>query len=348
MSPSDLVRALTALVPTRKPVLVTGPPGVGKSSIVRQVARALDYDLIDLRAVLLDPCDVRGLPTVRDGRVEWCPPGFLPLTGKVSRPGIIFLDELPQAAPLVQSSLLQGVLDYRIGEASIDPAWTWVAAGNRQEDRAGANRLISPLLNRLLHLDLEVSAEDWQEWAAAAGIAPEVRAFLRFKPKLLFDFDPTTNPRAFPTPRSWSFVSDVLPHTPRHLVHPVVAGCVGEGPAAEFYGFLELYQQLPDIDAVLASPTTSGIPKEPSVLYALLGALVEKVRADRSKAGAYAKYATRLPDEYGMLGLRDLLAATSRKGPNGRPALDPAVAANPVISGWVQGAMKKGLFVDVA
>ena len=89
MSPSDIVRALCALVPTRRPVMVAGPPGIGKSSVVRQVAQSLDYDLIDLRAVLLDPCDVRGLPTVSDGQVKWCPPGFLPLKGKVSRPGII-------------------------------------------------------------------------------------------------------------------------------------------------------------------------------------------------------------------------------------------------------------------
>jgi hypothetical protein len=316
--------------------MIAGPPGVGKSSVVRQVAKALDYDLIDLRAVLLDPCDVRGLPTIRDGEVKWCPPGFLPLKGKVSRPGIVFLDELPQAAPLVQSSLLQGVLDYRIGEAEIDPSWVWIAAGNRQEDRAGAHRIITPLLNRLLHLDLEVSAEDWQEWAAAAGIRPEVRAFIRFKPKLLFDFDPTTNPRAFPTPRSWSAVSDVLPVVPKALLHRVIAGCVGDGPAAEFVAFLELYQSLPDVDSVLANPATATVPREPSVLCALVGALIERVRADRSKAAGFVSYATRLPEEFGMLALRDALA------------VDRTLVTHPAVGKWVSAARSKGMFAAVA
>ena len=181
--------------------------------------------------------------------------------------------------------------------------WSVVAASNRAEDRAGTHKLISPLLNRFVHLDLLVSPEDWQDWAAAAGVVPEVRGFIRFKPKLLFDFDPATNPRAFPTPRSWSFVSEILPVTPKTLLHRVVAGCVGDGPAAEFVAFLELYQSLPDVDAVLASPTTSVVPREPSVLCALVGALIERVRADRSKAAGFVSYATRLPLEYFTIAL---------------------------------------------
>jgi hypothetical protein len=328
MGPSDLAAALKALIPTRRPTYLWASPGVGKSSIVRQVASELGVQLIDIRATLLDPVDLRGLPRVEGDQAKWCAPAFLPTDGE----GILFLDELAQAPPLVQSSCLQLTLDRRIGEYVLPDGWTVVAASNRQEDRAGTHRLISPLLNRFIHLDMDVSLDDWQTWAVQRGIAPEVRAFLRFKPGLLFNFDPSTNPRAFPTPRSWQFVSDVLPHTPKALSHQVVAGCVGEGPAAEFVGFLKLYSTLPDLDAVLANPDRSAIPTEPSVVCALIPALVEKVRKDRNKASNFVKYVTRMGDEYGMLGLRDLLA------------VDGKLAANPLVGSWVAEARKKGLF----
>src|SRR4029079_8083765 len=115
--------------------------------------------------------------------------------------GVLFLDELAQAPPLVQAACLQLTLDRRVGEHELPAGWSVIAASNRAEDRAGTHRLISPLLNRFVHLDLEVSNEDWQAWAVASGIAPEVRAFLRYRPALLFRFDPAVQERAFPTPR---------------------------------------------------------------------------------------------------------------------------------------------------
>src|SRR3954470_18736272 len=267
MRPSEVTRALAALVPTRRPVYLWGPPGAGKSSLVRQAAEARGLRLVDVRATLLDPVDLRGLPQVVRDTAVWRPPAFLPRGGQ----GVLFLDELAQAAPLVQAACLQLTLDRRVGEYELPDGWSVVAASNRAEDRAGTHRLISPLLNRFVHLDLDVSPEDWQEWAAAAGLASEVRAFLRYRPGLLFQFDPAANPRAFPTPRSWQFVSDSLAATPSDLLHQVAAGCVGDGPAAEFLGFLKLYRELPDLDAVLARPEQSPVPREPAVLYPLVG-----------------------------------------------------------------------------
>ena len=250
MRPSDVSKALAALVPTRRPIYLWGPPGVGKSSVVRQAAQALGLGLVDVRATLLDPVDLRGLPRLDSDRAIWCPPAFLPSAGE----GVLFLDELAQAAPLVQSACLQLTLDRRIGEYELPAGWSVIAASNRSEDRAGTHRLISPLANRFVHLDLEVSHDDWQAWAVANAIAPEVRAFLQYRPALLFQFDAAANPRAFPTPRAWQFVSDVTAKCPGDLLHPVVAGCVGDGPAAEFLGFLRLYRELPDLDPVSGKP----------------------------------------------------------------------------------------------
>lgn len=322
MRATALRDALIAIVPTRLPAYLWGPPGIGKSSVVRQVAQALAVDLIDVRAVLLDPVDLRGLPHVNgDHRAHWALPDFLPRDGS----GILFLDELAQAPPLVQSACLQLTLDRRIGEYQLPDGWTVIAASNRQEDRAGAHRLISPLLNRFLHLDLEISNDDWQQWAVMQGIAADLRAFLRFRPHLLFQFDPQQAPRSFPTPRSWEFVSRVL-GAPDDLLYPLVSGCVGEGPAAEFIAFRRLFAQLPDVGATLANPTAGNVPTEPSVLYALAGAIAERCRKDTSAHNPAMIYAGRLPKEFGVLLVRDAVGAN--KAVLATPAGKQWIAAN--------------------
>jgi hypothetical protein len=149
----------------------------------------------------------------------------------------------------------------------------------------------------------------------------------------LAQFDPAANPRAFPTPRSWQFVSDVLGRTADDLLHPVVAGCVGDGPAAEFVGFLRLYRELPDMDAVLARPDTSPVPREPAVLYALVGALVERCRADKAPLPNFVKYALRLPEEFAVLALRDALA------------VNPKLVGLPAVQQWIAQARARGLFL---
>jgi hypothetical protein len=329
MRPSDVIATLTALLPARRPLYLWGPPGVGKSSVVRTAATGLGLKLVDVRATLLDPVDLRGVPRINGRLTEWCPPVFLPTDGA----GVLSLDELAQAPPLVQSACMQLVLDRRLGEYELPAEWVVVAASNRAEDRAGTHRLISPLLNRFVHVDLEVDPDDWHDWAVTANVVPEVRAFLRFRPALLHEFDPRTNQRAFATPRSWSFVSDLLPRTPAPLVQRVVAGRVGDGPAAEFAGFLELYRHLPDVDAVLASPTTAPVPTDPAVLYALVGALVERCRAKAALPASFARYAMRLPDEFGMLALRDAVS------------LDRTLVGDAAVQTWITKAREKGLFV---
>lgn len=315
MGPANVIRLLTAIVPTRRATYLWGPPGVGKTDCVRQVAKNLGLDMIDLRAVLLDPVDLRGLPTIKKGTkgnadtAEWCAPSFLPLKGKVKGPGLIFADELAQAAPLVQAAFLQGILDHRIGEAELDPSWAWVAASNRQEDRAGAHRLISPLLNRFIHIDLEVSGEEWQTWAITAGIAAEVRNFLKFKSTMLHSFDPSNNERAFPTPRSWAFVSEILSVTPSDLLFHAVQGCVGKGAAAEFVGFMKTWRELPDLDEVLKAPESWPIPaKEPSVCYALVGSITERAaKAQGDMLNRLMTYGLRMSGEFAGMLFRDAI-----------------------------------------
>jgi hypothetical protein len=308
MSPKDLLETIASLIPTKRPLFVWGPPGVGKSDIVHQAAAAKGMSVLDLRAVLLDPIDLRGLPHVNgDKRAVWCPPAFLPLKGTMKGvKGIIFADELPQAPPLVQAAFLQGILDHRIGETELDPDWQWIAAGNRTEDRAGSHRIITPLLNRFGHIDLDVDHEQWSEWAVLHNVKPEVRQFIKFRPGLLHKFDASSQERAFPTPRSWKFVSDVLGNCPERLLVQIVSGFVGQGPAAEFTAFHRMYHELPDVDALLKDPSGFKVPVDPAILWALSGALVERCKGAGPKLlGNLFELLERVPDEYAILTVRD-------------------------------------------
>ena len=304
MKPSDIATALRTLIIADRPAFLWGAPGVGKSNIVAQVARELARKLIDIRAVLLDPIDLRGLPHVNgDGRAHWAVPEFLPRDGE----GVLFLDELNAAPPLVQAACYQLVLDRQLGEYTLPDGWAVAAAGNRETDRAVTSRMPSPLANRFVHLDFDVDLDDWCQWALQAGIRSEIVAFLRFRPNLLHDFDPDR--KAFPSPRSWQFVSDILGAQPEVSVeYDLLAGAVGKGAAAELVGFLRVFRQLPSPDAVLMTPDTAPVPDDPATVYALCGALARK--AAPSNFDRVVAYARRLPAEFGVLLVKDAIART--------------------------------------
>lgn len=320
MQPSKVASALATLIPINQPVFIWGAPGVGKSQVVAQVAKGLGYELRDIRAVLLDPVDLRGLPKINgSGRAHWCPPAFLPVDGK----GIFFLDELNAAPPLVQAACYQLILDRRLGEYVLPDGWAVVAAGNREQDRAVTYRMPSALANRMVHLDFETSFEDWVQWAQGAKISSEVISFLRFRPALLHDFDPKTADRAFPSPRSWEFVSDILKASPGvDIEFDLFRGAVGDGAAAEFAGFLKVWRELPDTESVLSFPTTTPVPEEPAAAYAICEALA--CRACPENMESLVTYGSRLPVEFGVLLMRDAVRQ------------DAGVVETPAFARWAQ------------
>jgi len=301
MKPSKIKEALRICIKAMQPTFIWGPPGVGKSQVVAQVAKEIGHKLTDIRTVLLDPVDLRGLPTVENGVAKWCPPDFLPKKGK----WIVLLDELNAAPPLVQAACYQLVLDRKIGEYTLPKDCVVIAAGNRETDRAVTSRMPSPLANRFLHLNFEADLEDWVEWALDKEIMTEIIAFLRFRPELLINFDPTRNEKAFPTPRSWEFTSNILSANGSDIEYDLVAGIVGEGAATELMGFLKIIRNLPDIDMILMSPAKAAVPDNPAVLYAICGALAKK--ATEQNMSRVVKYGNRLPAEFSVLLIRDCI-----------------------------------------
>ncbi|DAB30574.1 MAG TPA: ATPase, partial [Sulfurimonas sp. UBA12504] len=200
MYPQNAKRSLEYLTQKKVPVFLWGPPGIGKSSIVAQIAKEAEMGFIDLRLSLLDPTDLRGIPffnTIKETAL-WAPPSFLP-DGKVER-GILFLDELNTAAPMVQASAYQLILDRKIGEYTLPEGWAIVAAGNRESDRGVVFRMAAPLANRFVHLEMEVSVDDWKTWALKTEIHPAIIAFISHRPDTLFTFGNGNDSRSFATP----------------------------------------------------------------------------------------------------------------------------------------------------
>ncbi|MXY41548.1 MAG: MoxR family ATPase [Rhodospirillaceae bacterium] len=300
MRPSELVATLALLVEARQPVLVTGAPGCAKSALARQVAAEAVRQYLDVRALLLDPVDLHGIPwRDADGRTRWAPPAFLPPSDDPGR-WLINLEELPSAVPMVQAALYQLVLDRKVGEYELPEGASLIACGNRENDRGVVHRMPTPLASRFVHLEIRVDAEDWLAWGAEHGIAPEVLFFVSMRPELLHVFDPQSNEKAFCCPRTWEMVSNVVNRRASldaSVERALFRGTVGEAAAVEFSAFLKVWRELPHPRAVLDDPANAVVPENASALIALCGSLYRM--ADDITLDAIVTYAKRLRREVG-------------------------------------------------
>ena len=323
LRPSELAEVLALLVEARQPTMVWGPPGAAKSQIAQQVAAAANCQYVDVRALLLDPVDLRGIPW-RDGadRTRWAPPAFLPPSDDPS-PWLINLEELPSAVPMVQAALYQLVLDRKVGEYKLPEGASLIACGNRETDRGVVHRMPAPLASRFVHLEIRVDAEDWRHWGAANGIAPEVLFFITYEPDLLHRFDPQSKEHAFPCPRTWEFASNIVKRL--NGLHPAIEralfrGTIGEAAAVEFSAFLKVWRELPHPRAVINDPENADIPDNASALMALCGSLYRL--ASDVTIDAIVTFARRLRREVG----ESLVGACVRR--------DPALQRSPAFIRW--------------
>ena len=198
----------------RRPLFLWGPPGIGKSEVVAQITQNLGGFMIDLRLGQMDPTDIRGIPFYNKelGRMDWAPPIDLPDEELASQYPIVvlFMDEMNSAAPAVQAAAYQLVLNRRIGKYRLPDNVVMVAAGNRESDKGVTYRMPTPLANRFVHVEMRADFATWQDWAVTNGIHKDVVGYLSFAKQDLYDFDAKSSSRAFATPRSWTFVSELL------------------------------------------------------------------------------------------------------------------------------------------
>jgi hypothetical protein len=287
-------------------LFLEGPPGGGKSSLVKQAAARHGLEVIDLRLVQMDPVDLRGIPSVVNGRTVWNAPDELP--SDPNWKGILFLDELPQAVPLVQNTVSQLVLDRSIGDYRLPDGAIIVAAGNPRSSRAATHEMPRHLANRFVFIEVDSDVDDFSMWGAANGICPEVLSFFRLHDDLLHKFDAAQ--RSNPSPRAWNFVNSIIGMAVEPFIRQrLIAGAVGEGAATVFEGHLRLALQVPDINLILSTPNNAPVPSGengPGIMYMLMSKLSRIM--DKKTADAIVTYIDRLPAEHATVCIKEAVA----------------------------------------
>lgn len=278
-------KAMLAAFKAKRPVFLWGPPGIGKSEVVSEIAEELGGLMIDLRMAQMEPTDIRGIPYFNKdlGKMDWAPPVDLPDEELASKYPIIvlFLDEMNSAPPAVQAAGYQLVLNRAVGKYKLPDNVVIVAAGNRDSDKGVTYRMPMPLANRFLHLEMRADFTSWQNWAVNKGIHKDVVGYLSFAKQDLYDFDSKSASRAFATPRSWCFVSDLLKDeddVDSDTLFNLVAGAVGEGLAVKFAAHRKIAGKMPEPSDILSGKVKDLQVKEISAMYSLTISMCYELR----------------------------------------------------------------------
>lgn len=282
--PSQVKNIFCRAARAGRPLFIWGPPGIGKSDLVQSVAQSGALGratVIDIRLALMEPTDLRGMPyrNPETNTMEWAPPVDLPTEEFAASYDtvILFLDELNSAAPAVQAAAYQLTLNKRVGNYYLPQNCVIVAAGNRETDRGVTYRMPPPLANRFRHIQLVVNYEEWNKWAIENQIHPDVIGYLAYSKADLFNYNPKVSGSTFATPRSWSYVSEMLQdpefdQADNYEQKVEVAGAVGEGIAVKFVEHRRVRQFMPNPDQVVAGEVqnlSSEVSNELSAKYSL-------------------------------------------------------------------------------
>jgi len=289
LSPNSAKASIKHAIAKRRPIFLWGPPGIGKSDVVHQIGEYMNAHVIDVRLSLWEPTDIKGIPYFdsNQSKMVWAPPAELPDEALAAKHEniILFLDEMNSAAPAVQAAAYQLILNRRVGQYRLPDNVFIVAAGNREADKGVTYRMPSPLANRFVHLEMTVNFDDWFQWAVNHNIHRDVVGFLTFSKKDLYDFDPKSPSRSFATPRSWSFVSELLDdELDSNTLTDLVSGAVGEGLAVKFMAHRKVASQMPNPTDILDGKVKELKTKEISAMYSLTVSLCYELKEASDKS----------------------------------------------------------------
>jgi hypothetical protein len=277
-------KAVLKAFQAKRPIFLWGPPGIGKSEVVQEISDELGGFVIDLRMAQMEPTDIRGIPYFNKdiNKMDWAAPVDLPDEEFASQYPVVvlFLDEMNSAPPAVQAAGYQLILNRRVGKYKLPDNVVIVAAGNRDSDKGVTYRMPMPLANRFLHLEMRADFTAWQNWAVDKGIHKDVVGYLSFAKQDLYEFDSKSSSRAFATPRSWVFVSDLLKDedVDTDTLFNLVAGAVGEGLAVKFMAHRKVAGRMPDPADILSGKVKDLSVKEISAMYSLTVSMCYELR----------------------------------------------------------------------
>lgn len=325
---TEIPRILSAFYGSQRTPYFRGQPGCGKTDLVHEAAADISASLktlgaespevavYELHLASMSEVDIRGylIPT-GNGDAAFTKPVFADYVAKHAR-GILFLDEFPQATHDVQKAVAPLILDGRIGDYQLPPSWMVVCAGNREEDNAGVNNMLSHVINRMSIIDVQPPEVDaWLMWAARKQVSPEVMAFAKIAPGCVFGTpDMAANDQPYCTPRSLHAMDNVAQRWPGGIQGMVadasglatIQGFIGAGAMAELRGVLTMALKLPTYDEVVASPGKVKIPTAPNETYASL--MMVALRAKIEHSAQVVQYITRFQPNMAVVGLAALIS----------------------------------------
>ncbi len=306
-------------VKTLPSVMLWGAPGVGKSQAIRQIAKIIQDNtgkrtvVTDVRLLLFNPIDLRGIPTANADKTLaiWLKPQIFQMDDGEDVINILFLDEISAAPQSVQAAAYQITLDRVVGEHKLPENCIVIAAGNRITDKSVAFKMPKALANRLLHIEVNGSFASWKEWAIEKGINGKVVGFLTFRPSYLMMFDSSSEDLAFPTPRSWEMVSNILNSVCDDVdkMYPFISGLIGKGVATEFRTWAKIYNQLPHIEDIFKGKNPP-LPNGTDAMYALISSMTEYAHKYKDNMALIAnsiRYADRMPPDFSTVLLKDYM-----------------------------------------
>jgi len=309
MKASNITKVVNQLIIQKLPVFIWGAPGIGKSSIVKQIAAAQGLAFLDLRLSLLDPTDLKGIPffNAKTNEGVWAKPSFLP--SDPDSQGILFLDEINTAPPAVQASAYQLILDRKVGEYALPKGWSIIAAGNRENDRGVVYKMPPPLANRFVHFEMEVDFEDWKAWAYMKNIDASIIGYLAYDTSMLFTFDASSNEKSFATPRSWEYVHTIIhADIDDALILDSISAAVGREAAIGYMSFKKVMRALPDLARILDGTLSELEEDDAQVMMALVIGLVNAIIENPSEEAIdnVLRFSTKLPSEFSIMLVKDM------------------------------------------
>lgn len=280
-------------------VLLTGSPGIGKTAMVKVVAKQLGYSLVIFHPVVSDPTDFKGMPWVFTDnkgkqRCVFIPFDQLEALTKATKPTICFLDDFGQAPGSVQAACMQLLHGSKLNGIQISKHVRFVACTNRKQDRAGVSGILEPVKSRFHGIfELVPELDPWADDQISKGMTPLLVAFMRHRPNWLTGGDDGWKPESDivnqPCPRTIEYLSDVINMQLDKVIRPTAyAGAVGEAMANEYFAFESLLVRMPDLDVVCNNPMGAEAPGASDIMYAMIGAL--HARMDRSNIDNIYKY----------------------------------------------------------
>ncbi len=300
-------------------VMLWGAPGVGKSQAIRQIAKNIEENtskkvfVTDVRLLLFNPIDLRGIPTANNDKTLaiWLKPKIFNMDESKDVVNILFLDEISAAPQSIQAAAYQITLDRVIGEHKLPDNCIVIAAGNRTTDKSVAYKMPKALANRLLHIEVESNFLSWKKWAQKNNINDNVIGFLTFKPNYLSRLDTSSDDLAFPTPRSWEMVSNVLNNVNSDLEKTffLIAGIVGCGVAVEFKTWAHFYNKIPNVSDIFDGKSPP-LPTNTDCLYALTSSMVAYAREHKNEMTRIKNsiiYAEKMPADFATMLLKDYI-----------------------------------------